>query len=592
MARFGFQFGGQRRILPGAYARYDRKPRPGAPIGQTRTVAVIGEALGGVPGVPTRLAGPGDALAVFIGGDLLTAIDCVYSPSPDVPGARDVVGIRVNPATQSDADINATGPAKVAEMTSEQYGERTLGLRYKVEDGSSVATYPGVKKVTIEDQLNTPGEYEIFDDLGLGFTILYIGAGSAATMTITKTGVNATALATACTGATADNLSIDLTSKLFDTIGKVVAYIQETFPTKYTVVLAGVGGVASAKLDAAAGVDIKTGPAYHAREILDGVVDGINADSALVTVAKEALAVLTPVNVGWTALTGGGEGTTANSDWEAALDALTAEEDVRYIVVASGDLAVIADVTAHVNNAEVNENLFRQAFVGIDDEDDAADTLTAMVSAVGQVGSKRVSLCGPGVKIRTENGLESFSGWANAACQAGAKAGALIGESLTYKRINVPAMTFAFTRSQQEALINAGVSLVQTVPGIGQRIIRSLTTVSVETDYLYVAPEAIEAADEIMGRIREKAERAIGASGNYPAAEMLKEMTVSELVAAEREGLIAAGIDEEGNAVPAYLEPSVMIKNGVAEIEFQAMCAGTIYYVGVTGHFVTVGQAV
>jgi len=143
------------------------------------------------------------------------------STSPEVIGANYVDFIRVGVPKQSSL-ILTDGASAVLVATSREYGKDSNNIRVKVEDGTAEG-----KKITVS-KVDDEGREVInsYDNLINAFSILYTGSGTAATITITKTGDDATLLQTAVTAVTGDNLNIDLTDPNYESISQVISFIN------------------------------------------------------------------------------------------------------------------------------------------------------------------------------------------------------------------------------------------------------------------------------------------------------------------------------------------------------------------------------
>jgi len=143
------------------------------------------------------------------------------TPSFDanVRGAYRIYVLRLGNPTQGSLILQSSVPATVLTYTSRDYGTYVNKISLEVASGSLTG-----KRITrrFRDQPL------VVDNLGSAFQIAYTGNGTAATLTITRTGDRATRLQTALTGATdgSINLDLDLTGGAFDTQQQLVTYIN------------------------------------------------------------------------------------------------------------------------------------------------------------------------------------------------------------------------------------------------------------------------------------------------------------------------------------------------------------------------------
>ena len=172
--------------VPGAYTYVDRAGmNPLSPLA-TGVVALLGEASGGGAGGGTALLtlnSPQDAMDAYQSGDLLEAALLCFNPSGDsrVGGARKIIAVKVNPATQAYRMMtNADGNALY--LTSLDYG--IFANRINVEKAmSGVAPADTCDFTAVLDSLA-----ELYQDIGgtAWFSLLYT-SGSYTTMTASVT---------------------------------------------------------------------------------------------------------------------------------------------------------------------------------------------------------------------------------------------------------------------------------------------------------------------------------------------------------------------------------------------------------------------
>ena len=202
MANKGVLWNGKYFTIPQAASRIDSSALAKSPLGSSNRLAILGNMLGLLPPkTVVKISNPSQALQMIhpsCEAERL-AIQLAFDPSPgsDIQGASEVYLVHVAPSTRSQVTFSAA-----LTLTSYMYGLAANQIKAKIETGTTTG-----KKVTIQYGSN---DAEVFDNLALtSFSIQYIGAGSAATMTITPTAAGHS-LTTSCTGASADNLNLDL----------------------------------------------------------------------------------------------------------------------------------------------------------------------------------------------------------------------------------------------------------------------------------------------------------------------------------------------------------------------------------------------
>ena len=171
-------FGGIYTAVPGSFTRVDRSSLAPLSLSAVGVVAIVGEAAGGGAGGGTTILDLGTPQAVldaYRSGPLKEAALIAFDPCVDnrVAGARKVLAVKTNPATQGSAILaNADGNALV--VTSSDYGLFTSQVNVQKGAGSIIGS--SFTEV-FQD------ESAIYDDVGgaAWFQLLYT-AGSYATM--------------------------------------------------------------------------------------------------------------------------------------------------------------------------------------------------------------------------------------------------------------------------------------------------------------------------------------------------------------------------------------------------------------------------
>lgn len=574
MAAQGVTVGGRYRRIPGAYSQVFAR-NLAQQSGAGRTVAIIGNSTGGEPLVAHEFYSPAEAKAVLRSGDLLTACMFAWHPSPNVTGADKIVAIRAaSSCTRGTMSLLNSTPAATVALTTRDYGDWVNNIRVKVEAGTNVATFPGVKRITVENQLD-PYRYEIGDDLGKALSLLYSGDGSACAVTITVTAGVAVRLQTTCTGASDDNLDLDLTKPQFDTLQKLVAYIDSL--ANYSATLYGDADRSSGTLDPASSVAIKTEAAIHFPAILACCIDWFNANSQYISAARSSTSVvLPPANLAWTNFTDGDDGTVDSAAFTAALAALEPETDVAYVVETTGDVSRQAQVLAHVEDMERTKRLRQRAFFGAAAGVSVANARTY----AAQLRGPRASYYAPGIKRADEaDALATYGGWAVAAMAAGMSVGLFAKAALTNKSIQAGGVESKLSQGDIGDLLAAGVCPVESVPGRGVRIVQGLTT-DVSSDAFYSEQSNMDISDAIVGGLEAMLEaRYVGQFGNASLAQAVYSDTETWLRSWEEKGCLVAG------DTPAFDGIKVTLDGNVVSVSYNARIAGSVNFIVQTASF-------
>lgn len=248
-------FNGRRIVVPQVASRIDASALDAVGPSAVGIVALIGTAEGGEPltvDVENDLTNPQGAQDQYRSGDLRTGALFAFNPSQDeaIPGgAQRVIPIKVNPSTQSTAQLADDNAAASVDLTSRDWGQFTEQINIDVGTGTNQG-----KQIVIVFENDT----ETFDDVGgdAAMDLLYtpgadgydtaLGAVSATTFDITATKAEA--------GLTAEIASVSpagfpsavdvVSSSAGDTTQRVTIYgIAGGVATQETVTLNGTTNV-------------------------------------------------------------------------------------------------------------------------------------------------------------------------------------------------------------------------------------------------------------------------------------------------------------------------------------------------------------
>ncbi|MBI4869228.1 MAG: hypothetical protein HY816_19990 [Candidatus Wallbacteria bacterium] len=249
--------------------------------------------------------------------EALDAGRLVLDPSPTENGAPYFYLVLTNPATQSTFTLQRSAVNSV-KLTSRGWGAWTKQVSVKVEAG----TASGTKKLTT----TYLGEVFVQDNIGRKvLSIRYVGAGSAATMTIvqdTATPSNAK-LTTTVTGTTGENL--DLGFSLYTSVEALAEAINKfgggsIYTATFTSDTSG-RSTDAISIDPVAAQDIKTA-AYMATANWQDLLDRVNKENPYFSAGAPTGTISrgAPDNVAVTFLSGGADGTANSTTWTDALD--------------------------------------------------------------------------------------------------------------------------------------------------------------------------------------------------------------------------------------------------------------------------------
>lgn len=307
--------------------------------------------------------------------------------------------------------------------------------------------------------------------------------------------------------------SIDLAVGTYTTVQQVLDYANARTGWTAVAVTTDPTGFAIADMDATTATSVLSATVGFEANLW-AIVEAINAGSVLVTAAAAAGATGAPSNTASaTYLTGGIEGATAFSDWQAALDLLR-DERVNTVVVLTSDAAVHAAVKAHCVYTAGAGRSERDCVLGAA----SGTTLTAARAGTLALGTRHARYCIQDVeRINTDGVVEQLPPYFTACVAAGMHSGAPVGTSLTFKYANVLDVigddaTYT-VRDDAETLIGAGVLVLERVPNKGWRWLRNITTYQIDDNLAYCEASVNAAVNFAVYEFRTRLEAIVGQPG-------------------------------------------------------------------------------
>lgn len=422
------------------------------------------------------------------GNPLQLLSNTVGSGSIQVTGASTALGFGFSLGTV----YTAASPVNVLTLTARDFGVHTNKISAQVSDvgGGKILEFvfeDGTKKTTETSALlGSTAE----------FTVLYTGNGSAATMTL-----SATQLTTSLTGASDGSVNLTVPFSTYSTLQELLNYINAQPGYTATAVTTNPYTFNPAQLDYVTAVNIKT--TYSAYAKLFRVVEWVNANSALVKAARVSGGPTAPLQtVGKVLLTGGARGTSANSNWQTAFNSLGSvrvnevtpliEQDLSALGLGStATFASVAAMTdAHV--AYYSSTLGkseRQAYIGMKATKSQFLAQAAVLNSIHScLTSHKVTV------LNSQATLQQLPEWAFAVICAGTRAGADLGEPLTWKYIRANDITQDASWNPLDDgndLILGGCLLAEKVPSKGIRIMKGITTYTREDNDAYTEESVV-----------------------------------------------------------------------------------------------------
>ena len=489
-------FNGSVLVRPGASTKIDASQFQNIPLSGIGIVGLVGEADQGTPRTLQIFTSPAGVKGEYISGNLVEAAALVSDASGDpriAGGASAIVCYKVNSSTRSTYTHAGTHV-----WTSKQYGVATTRTQVNL----TVGTTSNERIVTITDVLDASGTLKTETSPSLGstgkFSIVYTGAGSAATLTVT-----ATNLTTTVTGASGDNLNLTLAN--YASLADLLQAINATGKYTATALVTNTLSFNPLDLDAVSAVNIFTLASIYARNF--DVADWINTNSAIVsdnlTRGQTGPAAVLSAAV---SLAGGTRGSSSNTDWVNGFTAMRGTRVNQNIPLVYSNAvgatlpgspppipatqtqgtnsdtythaSILAAAVAHAKlvSSTVGRNEC-QAWAGIE------GTKAEFIAAAFASNSEHLVLFGQKAKrARSTDGVLTFMPeWATACIAAGMRAGAALGEPLTWKFANCFGVSSHSSWSEQsnddcELLALNGCSYINTIPGRGYRFDKVITT--------------------------------------------------------------------------------------------------------------------
>lgn len=522
-------------------------------------LALVGRSTGGKPNTALRFGSPSEARASLRSGELLDAVLKAFDPSAQTGSPATIVAVRVNPATQSSLNLVDATPVTVVALTSTDYGLYTNQIKVKVEAASTAG-----KKLTVQ----LGNDYYTQDNVARNaFMIRYSGAQASARMSITGTTLTLEA-PNSTVVATIDLATFPTIQQLVDRINVVsgfAASVQDGNGTKPS--LQG--------LDFVTNQDVKTAD-YVAVAHLQAIVDWFNGvGEGFVNATRPANVGTLPVNIAFTYMASGSDGTVTNTEWQNAYTTLQTE-DVQWVVPVSSDSAIHAMNDTHCTFMSNVMRMERRGIVGTA----AGTTDAAAIAAAKALNSDRTSLVHLGFYDYDANGvLTLYPPYITAAAAAGGFAGVNPGTPLTNKAFKFRGLERNLRNpTDTDLLIDGGVMCFENTP-TGYKCVKSITTWLINDNYNRVEVSVGVAVDFVARNVRQALDALRGEKANQVTlsrAVSITETTLRELARAEPQGPgVLAGNEDS----PPYKGIKASIDGDVLRVEFQASPVLPVNYV-------------
>ena len=282
-------------------------------------------------------------------------------------------------------------------------------------------------------------------------------------------------------------------------------------------------------------------------------------------------------------LSGGTEGTSLFSHWQTALNLLK-KTRVNTVVVLTADPAVHAALDAHcayMNGVGRSERdgvvgILNAAMTDLATKDETKAQIIALNSRNIRVVSQAME------RFNSEGERQEFSPAFHAAVVAGMQAGASVGLPLTHKYANVLALRQSNTWNpvdDAEEMIQAGLLFLETVEGVGQRVVRNITTHLSSNNLAFTEASVNQAVNFAVYDFRTGMEFIVGKKGFAGSVNAAKGVAINLL-----------GLQIANEVITTYNGPDIELVADTLEVTTEIAPVIPINFVKNTIHLVATRQ--
>lgn len=555
-------FNGRLIVTPAAVSQVDDSALANKNLTVGNVVAFIGPSSRGKPNTGLRFGNPTDARAALGTGDLADAVVKAFAPSQETNAPSEVIGIRVNPATQSTLALLDASSAASINLKSTDYGNETLTIGVKVESGTNVG-----KKITAQQN----GAVYTKDNITRrAFSIVYGGGEATASMSVSNT----TVTLFAPNGSPVANIDLSVFKTyqaLVDKINTVAGFTAAVLDGNSSVVtLNGLDGLTTQ--------DVKTA-SYEAHADLQACVDWFNSiEELVVDAARDPAATKVPTNIPLTLLTGGSNGSITNTQWSNAFATLQGL-DVQWLSPLSSDPSIHAMATAHVQFMSTVGKKERRALCG----GAIGQTQDAVIAAAKNINSDRVSLCWPGhYDFDTDGNQILRPSYMTAALVAAAFSAVDPGTPMTNKALEVIGMEVDVKNpTDTDQLILGGVLTVENTP-TGYRVVKSISTWLTNDNFNRVEVSTGAAIDFAIRNVRQALAVLVGSRGSPTLITQALGITTTTLEQLAKPAPVGPGVLVGDTDNPAFRKITISLDGDVLAVQFEASPVIPVNYIPVT----------
>ncbi len=550
-------FNGKTLITPAVETSIDDSAMHPVANPAGNVLALIGEALGGIPKKPIRLRSPMHARQVLRGGPLYEAALRAFAPSAATGSPAHILAVRVDPATQSTATLKDATGQDVIVLRSTDYGAHTRTMEVRLEAGSKTGYRVSVRQDgTVYSRDNLGAEVLTVQYAGdedtaqvsvlAGELVLEAPMGTVVRRYTLSDWSTAAALAESINGIPDWHVSV--------TRGK------ERFQPRRFDKLAASSALSPLTL---------TGHAFTLMEYFRSAQE-LFLDAVLQMDPAPA-----PAMMGWTPMTGGSNGNVVGTDWEDALATLH-EVEAHWLVPLSDEPAIWDMVANHCMLLSSNKRE-RRAFVGANTGVTAEE---AQAHAIG-INNPRVAYIWPGVYQQNlaTGKPELLPAYMAAVNMAAAFASMNPGETMSRKTISVyGAEVMMREPTDTDALIESGVcALVQS--SRGTFVSQAVSTWQTDDRYDLREVSVGAAADYVARAVRANLEMFLGTRGAPLSLASIRSRLESILNDLAVPPPLGPGILVGDGSSPAYKIVSIELDGDVVRVNLLVSPVIPINYV-------------
>ena len=429
---------------PNTQIKIDSSAVTGSAVASRKPVMVIGEAFDGKPDTVYRVKNMYDAKQIFRGGELVDALEILWNPSNESPGAGEVLAMRAEDAK------SATVTAGGVTFQSLLYGKHANDIQISFQEEEVAGKSSRVFNISY-----APDNYsETFYDVGEVATIKKNDEVEHLSLTVAE------GVLTVETGTSEEPDVVEFplgvgdykdSNRLINALGTIPG-VEITQPLSRS------KNIDTKDLDDVSMTAIADGE-VKLTAVLADFVDMLEYNQYLeVDVSGiTSFANKEVTDFGQTYLTGGNDGVTPSS-WADKLNPF-ANEGGYYMVTLTDSEVIHREVSAFVNERYYAGDPMR-AIVGSGYD----EPTQKLLRRAANLRNPRTALVGYSGTINMQDGrILQTKGYMSAAQVAGIASGLDIGESVTFKQINTTSLSTIKSPSELDSLNDRGVIMAELV---------------------------------------------------------------------------------------------------------------------------------